>query len=85
MLEDLAKPVAIQTGAKMLARFSLLFYSENVNAMDLGAIILVFIVDFEVDVYIDVDVDIQGARGQGDGGAERYLARKSRHLAKSKV
>ena len=38
--------------------------------MDLGAIILIFIVDFEVDVYIDVDfdivvdVDVQGARGQ---------------------
>ena len=53
--------------------------------MDLGAIILIFIVHFEVDVYIDVDVDIQGKRGQGDGGAERYLARKSRQLAKGKV
>ena len=53
--------------------------------MDLGAIILIFIVHFEVDVYIDVDVDIQGARGRWDGGAERYLARKSRLLAKSKV
>ena len=59
--------------------------------MDLGAIILIFIVDFEVDVYIDVnfdvvvDVDVQGARGRWDGGAERYLARKSRQLAKGKV
>ena len=59
--------------------------------MDLGAIILIFIVDFEVDVYIDVDfdvivdVDVQGARGWGERGAERNLARKSRHLAKSKV
>ena len=59
--------------------------------MDLGAIILIFIVHFEVDVYIDVDfdvivdVDVQGARGRWDGGAERYLARKSRQLAKGKV
>ena len=59
--------------------------------MDLGAIILIFIVHFEVDVYIDVnfdvvvDVDVQGARGRWECGAERYLARKSRHLAKSKV
>ena len=53
--------------------------------MDLGAIILIFIVDFEVDVVVVVDVDVQGARGRWDGGAERYLARKSRHLAKSKV
>ena len=53
--------------------------------MDLGAIILIFIVHFEVDVYIDVDVDIQGARGRWECGAERYLARKSRQLAKSKV
>ena len=45
--------------------------------MDLGAIILIFIVDFEVDVYIDVDVDVQGARGRWECGAERYLARKS--------
>ena len=58
--------------------------------MDLGAIILIFI-DFEIDDYIDVDadvvvdVDVQGARGRWDGGAERYLARKSRQLAKGKV
>ena len=62
--------------------------------MDLGAIILIFIVDFEVDVnvvvvdvdvVVVVDVDIQGARGRWDGRAERYLARKSRQLAKGKV
>ena len=53
--------------------------------MDLGAIILIFIVHFEVDVVVVVDVDVQGARGRWECGAERYLARKSRHLAKSKV
>ena len=58
--------------------------------MDLGAIILIFI-DFEIDDYIDVDadvvvdVDVQGARGRWECGAERYLARKSRQLAKGKV